>query len=180
MVSRSGRLGLGLAIALMAQVVAGPAEAAYVFYHQTNGDWSTLCWRDDQTGQANCRFGAPPETLTENGQQNILLVHEYAADRFQIAVEVRDLVDPGAPLFLKVDDGTLHETTIENGFARWVGKDAMALLSELLNGVRVVYRVITAPDGLPRDTAVSLQGFGPSLAGYRGVIRDVGILPGAP
>ncbi len=45
-------------------------------------------------------------------------------------------------------------------------------------GRRLVYRVQTGPEGLPRDTRVSLAGFDEALATYRRLLREHGLLPG--
>ena len=134
--------------------------AAYVFYFRSYGDWSIVCWRElVDDGSKRCRFSAPSASLDHTTRQNVILVHEYAPERFQIAIEVRD------------DVVGVHETNVDAGLARWIGDDATAILTEMIAGNRLVYRVQTAPDGLPHDTRIALDGFGDALNTYRELLR---------
>ena len=146
--------------------------AAYVFYFRSYGDWSIVCWRElVDDGSKRCRFSAPSASLDHTTRQNVILVHEYAPERFQIAIEVRDDVVADLPAFLRVDGQGVHETNVDAGLARWIGDDAMAILTEMIAGNRLVYRVQTAPDGLPHDTRIALDGFGDALNTYRELLR---------
>lgn len=155
-------------------LVAAATEvlAAYVFYFRAYGDWSIVCWRElVDDGSKRCRFSAPSASLDHTTRQNVILVHEYAPEQFQVAIEVRDDVVPDLPVFLRVDGEAVHETRVDAGLARWIGADATTILSEMMNGGRLVYRVQTAPDGLPHDTQIGLDGFGDALANYRELLR---------
>ncbi len=161
-------LGLGL---------AAPAGAGYVFYYQVLGDWTVICWREMATREKACRLSAPPPSLDRTRAQNVILVHEYAPDTFQVAIEVRDIVVSGRPVFLFVDRHPVHETAVSNDLARWTGNEAKEILAEMRAGKKLVYRVHTAPEGLPRDTQTSLTTFGEALATYRQQLRVHSLLP---
>lgn len=156
--------------------IAGPAAAGWVFFHQQHGDWTVLCWRDLGTNANTCTLTAPPPSLGSGPPPNIVQVHEYAPNAFQIAITVRDIVKPALPAYLRIDDQTIHEAPVQNGLVRWYGDEAMGILLEMGAGKRLVYRVQTAPDGLPRDIHVGLDKFRDALARYREVIRSHGLL----
>lgn len=162
------RLLLSAAIALG---LSGPAAAGFVFFYQALGDWTVLCWRGVfETGRA-CTLSAPPASLAYRKAPNVLQVDEYAPDAFQVAITVRDQAQPGLPLVLRVDGFRPHETGVEGSLARWFGDEAREILVEMRAGKAMIYRVQTAPDGLPSDTRVSLATFPRALEIYRRVIR---------
>ena len=157
---------------LVLTAAATETLAAYVFYFRSYGDWSIVCWREVvDDGSKRCRFSAPSASLDHTTRQNVILVHEYAPEQFQIAIEVRDDVIPDLPAFLRVDGQNVHETNVDAGLARWIGADATSILNEMVAGSRLVYRVQTAPDGLPHDTQIGLDGFGDALNNYRQLLR---------
>ena len=161
-----------LLASILLTAVATEALAAYVFYFRSYGDWSIVCWRElVDDGSKRCRFSAPGASLDHTTRQNVILVHEYAPERFQIAIEVRDDVLPDLPAFLRVDGQVVYETPVDGGLARWTGADAMAILNQMMAGERLVYRVQTAPDGLPHDTRIGLDGFSDGLNDYRQLLR---------
>lgn len=167
-------LGVALGFGL-----AAPAVAGYVFYYQVLGDWTVVCWREMATREKACRLSAPPPSLDRTRAQNVVLVHEYAPDTFQVAIELRDIVVSGRPIFLFVDGYPVHETAVRNDLARWTGEEAMEILAEMQAGKRLVYRVHTAPEGLARDTQMSLTTFREALATYRRQLRVHSLLPPA-
>lgn len=169
-----------LAILLLLLSQAVPAKAAYVFYHRVIGDWTIVCWRSDATAIDDlCRLSAPPASLANRERQNVVVVHEYRANTYQVAIEIRDTLVEGQPVFLRVDSYAVHETVPEGRLARWSGKAALDILSEMRVGRSMVYRVQTVPDGLPHDTRVSVEGFAEALSVYRRVIRQHGLLSGS-
>jgi hypothetical protein len=159
-------------LALSASAVAG-----WVFYHHQYGDWTVLCWRDLGTNASTCTLSAPPPTMSGTAPVNVIQVHEYAPGSFQVALTIRDLVKANLPAYLRVDEQTIREAPVRDGLARWYGDDALEILVEMGAGKRLVYRVQTAPDGLPRDVHVGLDQFRDALARYREVIRSHGLLP---
>ena len=161
-------------------VETGVAVAAgFVFFHQVRGDWAVLCWRDMVSQQKTCRLNAPPANMILGTRRNELIVHEYAADTFQVAIELHDPFDARFPLFLRIDQFAVHEAPIEAGLARWSGPAARDILAEMRSGRQLLYRIHTAPEGLPRDTRIALEGFADSLVTYRQEIRRHGLLPAA-
>ena len=171
-----------LLIALIALLAAGPAvpAAAHVFFYQKLGDWTVLCWRDLASDTPACRLSAPPLALSGTGRQNALVVQEHSRERFRIAVEIVDKTMPGLPLFLRIDGNAVHESAIARRQGGWDGATAETILKQLLEGENAVYRVQTAPLGLPRDTLVGLAGFRRALAIYRHLLRANGILANTP
>ena len=80
-------------------VETGVAVAAgFVIFHQVRGDWAVLCWRDMVSQQKTCRLNAPPANMILGTRRNELIVHEYAADTFQVAIELHDPFDARYPL----------------------------------------------------------------------------------
>lgn len=155
---------------------AGDAAAGWVFFHQQFGDWTVLCWRDLATNSNTCTLSAPPPSMAGSAAPNVIQVHEYAPDAFQVAINVRDIVQPNLPAYLRVDQQPIHETPVRDGLARWYGDEGLTILAQMAAGARMVYRVQTAPDGMPRDMNVSLAHFRDALARYREVIRSHGLL----
>lgn len=162
---------LGIWIALAAGAAAG-----WVFFHQQFGDWTVLCWRDLGTNANTCTLSAPPPSMSGAAALNVVQVHEYAPGAFQVAINIRDIVKPNLPAYLRVDEQTIHEAPVRDGLARWYGDEALKILAEMGGGRRMVYRVQTAPDGLPRDVQVGLANFRDAVARYREVIRSHGLL----
>lgn len=157
--------------AALAVLLAAPALANYVFVHQVLGDWSIVCWRDSIGGDRTCRLRAPPASLDVRRPPNVIAVVEYAPDAFRVEVTVRDVVVAGLPLYLRVDGFPVHEAALREGKAAWDGDRARMILGQMRAGKRLVYRVQTAPDGLPSDTVISLETFRAALAGYRRALR---------
>jgi len=159
-----------LALALVLGGI-GYGAGAYVFFHKTLGDWMVLCHGKAHEKDRNCRLSAPPPKLTSGSPPNVLIVAEPKSNRFRLTLEVRDLVSPGVPAFIRIDQYAIHEAQVSNGVAVWQGDEAIRILGEMRAGKTMVFRVQTAPDGLPRDTHVSLKGFRTSLRSYRNAIR---------
>jgi hypothetical protein len=156
--------------------LAAGAAAGWVFFHQQFGDWTVLCWRDLGTNANTCTLSAPPPSLSGTAPPNVIQVHEYAPGAFQVAINIRDIVKPNLPAYLRIDEQSIHEAPVRDGLARWYGDEALEILVEMGAGKRMVYRVQTAPDGLPRDIHVALANFRDALARYREVIRSHGLL----
>ncbi len=168
-----GALGCVLvALAMWTQAAAG----GFVLFHKTFGDWAVLCWREMAGTKKTCTLSAPRPSLAYKTPPNVVLVHEYEPDAFQIVIQIRDLVDRELPAYMRVDRFEYRTARVEGSLARWFGEEAVELLIEMRAGERLAYRVQTAPDGLPRDMNVSLAGFTEALATYREVIRSHGLL----
>lgn len=152
------------------------ASGGFVLFHKTFGDWVVLCWREMAGTKKTCTLSAPRPSLAYRTPPNIVQVHEYRPDTFQIVISIRDRADPELPASLRVDRFEFRTARVEGNLARWFGEEAVELLVQMRAGERLAYRVQTAPDGLPRDMNVSLAGFTQALATYRQVIRDHGLL----
>lgn len=161
-----------VALGIWTQATAG----GFVLFHKTFGDWVVLCWREMAGSKKTCTLSAPRPSLAYKTPPNIVQVHEYRADAFQIVISIRDLADPALPASLRVDRFEFRTAPIESGIARWYGEEAVELLVQMRAGKRLAYRVQTAPDGLPRDMNVSLAGFAQALTTYRQVMRGHGLL----
>ncbi|NQU71565.1 MAG: hypothetical protein HQ514_13510 [Rhodospirillales bacterium] len=168
------RLGLAFLPALvLALVLSGPARAQFILFHNAVGDWSVTCWRDLVGEERSCRVSAPKAALGAQFAPNVIEVREWSSGRFQVIVSVRDRVMPGMPLTLRVDGLALHETTIRaDGKAWWSDEEAAKIILEMQAGRKVVYRVQTLPDGMPRDMRVSLVPFKRAFQIYRSVLRS--------
>ncbi len=161
-----------VALGIWTQAAAG----GFVLFHKTFGDWVVLCWREMAGQEKNCTLSAPQPSLAYKTPPNVVQVHEYRPDAFQIVISIRDRTDPELPASLRVDRFEFRTARVEHGLARWFGEEAVELLVQMRAGKRLAYRVQTAPDGLPRDMNVSLAGFTQALATYREVIRSHGLL----
>lgn len=171
-------LFLGLLVAVgLAAGSPSLAVSGYVFFHSTVGEWLVICWRELGKEQKYCRLSAPPPSLDYRLAPNVIEVREHAPGAFQVIVTVRDRPAPGMPLFLRVDARPLHESPIEKGLAWWSGDEALKIILEMRAGSRLVYRVQTAPDGMPRDMRIPLGTFSEAFDIYRRTLREHGLLP---
>ncbi len=170
-------LRAALICVLVALGIGTPAAAGgFVLFHKIFGDWVVLCWREMAGSKKTCTLSAPRPSLAYKTPPNVVQVHEYRPDSFQIVISIRDRADPELPASLRVDRFEFHTARVEGDLARWYGEEAVELMIQLRAGERLAYRVQTAPDGLPRDMNVSLAGFTQALATYRQVIRSHGLL----
>ncbi len=168
------RLALGAVLALAFSMTA---LADYVLFHRPVGDWTVLCWRKLLGDKPFCRLSAPRASLGYNFAPNVIEIREWAAGKFQVIVTVRDRVAPGLPLTIRIDGLGVHETPIRaDGMAWWDGEEAAEIILEMQAGRKAIYRVQTAPDGMPRDMRVSLVPFKRAFEIYRGVLRAKGVL----
>lgn len=151
-----------------------PARADFILFHNAVGDWSVTCSRSLlEEEKRTCRFSAPRASLGAQFAPNVIEIREWASGRFQVIVSVRDHVMPGIPLTLRVDNQDMHETRIRaDGMAWWSDDEAAKIILEMQAGRRLVYRVQTLPDGMPRDMRVSLIPFKRAFEIYRGVLRS--------
>jgi invasion protein IalB len=157
--------------------VPGPVAAGYVFFYQHPGDWTVVCWREMSTEKKSCRLSAPSATLYATKRRNVLEVRETSPDVFTVAIEVRDAVAQGLPLFLRIDGNPVYEAPVIDGTVRWGGGTANGLIEEMRTGEQLIFRIQTAPHGLPRDTPLSLKGFAGAFDAYRQQLRIHGLLP---
>lgn len=157
-------------------MLPGAAQATYVFFHKQFGAWTVLCWDDKVARNRQCSLYAPRASLTYRSPPNVVQIHEYAPNTFQVVIMLRDRPMPDLPAFVRIDALKVHETAVEPGLARWIGSEAEAIIQEMRKGRRITARIQTLPDGLPRDSRISLEGFDDALATYRRTIRAQGIL----
>lgn len=158
---------------LLAIALSLPARADFILFHNSVGDWSVTCWRTLLGEKKSCRLRAPRAALGVAFAPNVIEVREWASGRFQVIITVRDRVMPGLPLTLRIDRLALHETTIRADGKAWWSDDAAAkIILEMQAGRRIIYRVQTRPDGMPRDMRVSLVPFKRAFEIYRGVLRS--------
>jgi hypothetical protein len=162
--------------ALLAVAVSADALANYVFFFRPVGDWEIVCSRHIQTNERGCRLSAPRPSFSYRLAPNVIEVREWAPDRFQVIITVRDRVVKDFPLSLRVDNLEIHETPVKNGLAWWSDEEARTIILQMVAGMKVAYRTQTDPDGLPHDMRVSVATFRRALQIYRGVIRSHGLL----
>ncbi len=150
-----------------------PARADFILFHNAVGDWSVTCWRALLDDMRSCRLSAPKAALGAAFAPNVIEIREWASSRFQVIVTVRDRVMPGLPLSLRIDRLALHETTIRaDGKVWWSDDDAAEINLEMQAGRKIIYRVQTLPDGMPRNMRLSLVPFKRAFEIYRGVMRS--------
>ena len=71
------RIALIVVLAAAALGTARPA-GAWVFFYQTFGEWSVVCWRSHEgANDPRCSLSAPPDSHAL-GTRNVLHVQEYA------------------------------------------------------------------------------------------------------
>jgi hypothetical protein len=164
-----------LALALALVLAAAPA-GGWTFYYHLFGDWRLVCWRSAADSvDARCDLSAPPDEIAA-GTRNVLHVAEPAPDTFRVWIEIRDRPEPGVPAFVRIGAFPVHQAMPADGIAAWQGLEALRMVGEMRAAPKLVFRVETAPDGLPRDTPVTLAPFRNALAAYREAIRRNGIL----
>jgi len=168
-----------IALILLAVLVSAPVRA-WVFYDRNFGDWVVVCWSSAE-GSADklCSLSAPPQTMSKV-TENLLHVQEYAADQFQVAVEMRGEPQPDAPVSLKAGQYPAHIAPVADRWGRWAGAEGFRIVSEMRAAEAVTFRVRLAPNGQPQDKEISLIGFREALDAYRMEIRRHGILAPAP
>lgn len=176
--TRSDYTAKGLVLLLVGAVglAASGYASAYMFYRKTLGEWEVYCSAENEKAQKSCRLAGPPAKMGNKTPQNVLAVAEIAPDSYTITLEVRDLVMPDLPAFLRIDRYRVHEAPVKGGKAEWRDEKALQIVSEMRSGKIIVYRVQTAPDGMPRDTRVSLKQFREALRAYRVALRGHGLL----
>ena len=165
---RIRRLILGAVLILG---IIAPAAGGYVFFHRELGDWAVLCWRDIHSQKQFCRLSAPRPSLSYRLAPNVIEIREWKPDAFQVVVMVRDRVDAELPLSLRIDRQPIHEIPVRESMAWWSGATAERIIAEMRAGRKLIIRVQTFPDGMPRDVKISLAGFGPAFDAYRGALR---------
>lgn len=179
--ARSAFRGKWLGLALIACTclpTSGYAAGAYLFYRKTLGQWEIYCSAENPKAKKTCRLSGPPAQMASKSPQNVLVVQEVSPDAFKVVLEVRDLVMPDLPAFVRIDRYPVHEAPVARGQAVWSGEKALRIVSEMRAGKVAIFRVQTAPDGMPRDTRVSLKEFREALHSYRTAIRQHGLLKG--
>lgn len=159
-----------------ALAVTGYGAGGYVFFHKTVGDWVVLCSGASQSAKRTCLLSAPPPKLSTAAPQNLIVVSEPSTDTFEVALQIRDLAMAGLPAFIRAEGFKVHEAPVRDGRAVWHGQVALKIIAEMRTARSVVFRVQTMPDGMPRDTRVSLAGFRQALSAYRNTIRAHGLL----
>lgn len=160
-------------VLFLATALSSPALADFILFHSAVSDWSVTCWRTLLEGKRSCRLSAPKAALGASFAPNVIEVREWVSGRFQVIVTVRDRVMPGLPLSLRVDGLAMHETTIRaDGKAWWSDDEAAEIILEMQAGRKIIYRVQTLPDGMPRDMRLSLIPFKRAFEIYRGVMRS--------
>ncbi len=84
------------------------------------------------------------------------------------------------PAFVRIGHFPFHQAMPAGAVAGWSGAEALRMVGEMRAADRLVFRIETAPDALPRDTPVGLGPFREALAAYRQAIRGNGILGRRP
>lgn len=179
--TRSDYTATGLALLLVGALVlsvSGYASATYMFYRKTLGEWEVYCAAEHAKAKKSCRLAGPPAKLGSKAPQNAVVVAEVAPDRYAVTLDIRDLVMPDLPAFIRIDRYPVHEAPAKGGKAEWRGEKALRIISEMRSGKTIIFRVQTAPDGMPRDTRVSLKRFREALRAYRVALRGHGLLKG--
>ena len=173
--ARSGRRGAALGLAVALCLASAAAEATFVFYFRTFGDWSLICALDEPSGRRTCSLSAPPPALAAS--RSVVMVREEAAGDFAVAVRLLGAFTPGAPVYLRVDANAPHRGEADRlGEAVWRGADAKAILGELAEGERAVLRSFVGLEAEARDEILGLEAFVEALELYRAKIRRYGAL----
>jgi hypothetical protein len=168
-----------IALILLAVLVSAPARA-WVFYDRNFGDWVVVCWSTAEGSDDKlCSLTAPPQTMSKV-TENLLHVQEYAADQFQVAIEMRGEPQPDVPVSLKAGQYPAHIAPVADRWGRWAGAEGFRIVSEMRAAEAVTFRVRIAPNGQAQDKQISLTGFREALDAYRIEIRRHGILAPVP
>jgi hypothetical protein len=164
-----------IALIVLALSLASPARA-WVFYDRNFGDWVVVCWSSAEgSADKQCDLSAPPESMSQRAD-NLLHVHEYAPDEFQVGIEIRGDPQSDAPASLKSGDFPAHLAPVADRWGRWSGAEGFRIVSEMRAADNLTYRVRLAPNGRAQDKTISLVGFRDALDAYREEIRLHGVL----
>ncbi len=113
-------------------LVPTAAQAAFVLYSHTFGDWSVRCWRDPFSGDNSCSLTAPPPILNTTGERGFIALAE---EMYGLAIWALPGGEPGARVILQVDDNPDHPTQLDiNGRAHWRGEEALDIIDEFISG----------------------------------------------
>lgn len=166
-------LPLAVIVALMA---ATRADAQFILYHSTYGDWAVTCSRDPPTARVSCILAAPLPKATIERPRATVAIDESAGAGPMLSFRVLEDIDSNRPVLLLV--GTAAPVTAEVnrfGEGRWQGAPARSLIDAMRRGQRLSLVWRTESSRAPRTADFALGAFDAALEDYRRRLAAFGI-----
>lgn len=159
---------LFLLLVLVAALGAGRAQAQYVLYHATHGDWTVTCARNMTSGQVSCTLTAPPPKASLEGPGARIGVEDGGGEQTRLSFRVFEIIDPARPVLLLIDTAApVAADANVYGEGGWQGADARSLIDAMQKGRRLSLAWAAKDDPSPRSTDIELTGFAAALEDYR-------------
>jgi len=160
--------GIALLFLIFATRLApGDAQAQFVLYHASHGDWTVTCARDLTTARIACTLTAPPPKIDLKGGAQIA-VDDTAQGSPTLSFRLPGAVDPTRPVLALIDAAApVLGTANRFGEGGWQGPAAQALIDAMRRGHRLSLVWSVAGDSSPRTVDVSLSAFAAGLDDYR-------------
>lgn len=164
-----------LLFVLGARLDPGPAQAQFVLYHASHGDWSVTCARDLTPARVFCTLTAPPPKIDLKGGAQIA-VDDTAHGSPTLSFRLPGAVDPTRPV-LALIDAAAPVLAAANRFGEggWQGPAAQALIDAMRRGHRLSLVWSVEGDSSRRTVDVSLSAFAAGLDDYRRQLAFFGI-----
>lgn len=158
------KAGLGVAAALSLAPVSASADR--LEYFALFDEWTVICSGDETAGARTCAMEAPP--LDPHRPRSAIELRQGDKGDPEIAVRRRETVNPGTPVFLRIDAHLPHRASpTPSGEVIWAEPEAGQIIEELKRGDQMVLRSFTGSDNRPRDEFISLTGFDAAWEAYR-------------
>ncbi len=149
------------------------AEAAFVLYFHTFGDWSVSCWRDPFSSENFCSLSAPPPALNTTGGRGQV---GLAEERDGIVIWAIPGGEPGDQVSLRVDDNPAHPAQLDiNGRVNWRGAEALDLIDEFISGITIRLNSFPVGGRSPPVEVLSLEDFPDALSTYQAKLLTYGV-----
>lgn len=165
-----------LLVLLTASLAATPADAQFVVYHATLGDWTTTCDRDQVSSRVTCTMSAPPPRMDLEHSGATIVIDESAGAGPSVWFRVRGAIDASKPVLALIDaNAPVDGVANRFGEGGWRGAAALALIEAMRQGARMtlVWSVESGPDR--RAAQFNLADFPAALADYRRKLAEFGI-----
>ena len=158
------RLKAGLSVVFSLVPVSAGAEG--LEYFALFDEWSVICTGDEAAGARTCAMEAPP--LDPHRPRSAIELRPGDNGDPEIAVRRQETVNPGTPVFLRIDAHSPHwASPTPSGEVIWAEAEADRIIEELKRGEEMVLRSFTGSDNRPRDEFISLMGFNAAWEAYR-------------
>lgn len=146
------------------------ADAAYVLFMRSFGEWSVICSRDEPTERQTCVLGAPPPdmALSATGVRARLEISADGDGRPTVRLFIHHVVDTNRHVSLRIDGHAPHVTeATRGGEAAWQGNTAVDIVGQMTAGRGLAIGFFETGVAAERQRIFSLVGFTDALAVFR-------------